>query len=64
MIDLHPHEMGLASMAFLCRSGNCNISCLNEDNTDGCLYVYLLLYANEFLFTVSVHAYIYKCGAL
>ena len=35
-----------------------------EDNTDMRLSAYLLLCANEVLFTVSAHVYIYICGAL
>ena len=37
---------------------------LCEDNTDICLSVYLLLRANEVVFTESVHVYIYICHAL
>ena len=35
-----------------------------EDNTDMHLSAYLLLCANEVLFTVTVHFYIYICDAL
>ena len=42
----------------------CSICCLSEDNTDICLYAYLLLCANELHFTVHAHAYICKYGAL
>ena len=34
------------------------IICLSEDNTDVCLYAYLLLCANELDFSVCAHAYI------
>ena len=37
---------------------------LCEDNTDVCLYPYLLLCAIELLFTATVNVHIYKCGAL
>ena len=37
---------------------------VHEDNTDMHLSAYLLLCANEVLFTISACVYIYICGAL